>query len=294
MSYQSRFLTFHDRIKLKRGTHEALLNDKRRQIESRLRSGLSRRFTLFNRGSYVMGTGVQPISRSQDYDIDLGIILEGIEPSRFSAMKARQEVYNALHGVTPNVFWKAPCVTVQYMDRGAPKCHVDIAVFAKPSRDNGQLLIAYGKPDRVEWERSNPRGLITEILKKSSGGESGAQFRRVVRYMKRWKDEQFPREGVAAPIGIGLTVAAHKWFLFFDRDDHRAVLHLVKSMRHSFSSFPPHRLSVQLPVTPHNDVFEKMSDQQMLEFSGRLVDLERWLGGSQPDFRRAFGSDFPA
>ena len=77
-------------------------------------------------------------------------------------------------------------------------------------------------------------------------------------------------------------------------DDCAATSALVQAMLQN--SVP--RLRLQFPHAPHDDVFERMSGQKMLELQGHLKDLRDWLEeaqrtGSTDPLRRAFGDAFP-
>jgi len=126
----------------------------------------------------------------------------------------------------------------------------------------------------------------------------------VLRFLKRWKDLHFPAEGHAAPIGIGLTIAAYQWFspqrtrpgYKASYDDLGATEALVKAMLSRFTYHP--RLEARLPVQPHTDVFTQMTRQQVVELRGRLQTLSGWLSEARSSASitprtRAFGDDFP-
>ena len=93
--------------------------------------------------------------------------------------------------------WKEPCITLQYQEGGEPVYHVDLAVYGKDR--HGRLFLARGKEHGVEtsWEPANPVGLTRSIGARLSG-DAAAQFRRVIQYLKRWKDQHFSAEGNAA------------------------------------------------------------------------------------------------
>ncbi len=71
---------------------------------------------------------------------------------------------------------------------------------------------------------------------------------------------------------------------------------MIRSFRHTYHEGEyAQRISQNLPVLPHTDVFARMTNQQMKEFKERLEKLESWLrAGSSKDLIAAFGSDFPA
>lgn len=324
MSLQSLFMRFHEAIQLKRFDENAELREKRDRILKRLRDNLSVSFDWFNQGSYAMGTGIRPLD--DDYDIDIGIILNNVtlssnpyrDRSRDIDLKTiKGWVYTAVESHTSEVDWKRPCITVSYKEAGKIIYHVDLAVMVRAAQNPEQLYLAQGKqyesPSTCEWQLDDRQGFIDAIERKCAG-EDGAQFRRVVRYLKRWKDENFPKNGHAAPTGLSLTVAAYYAFSPYrttdyhgrtSYDDLSAILAVVNWLRGSFSqtwntsSYGSvlHTLNLTFPFAPKDDVFGKMTQQQQEEFYQRLgqfiANLEQAKNtGNAAYLSRAFGDDF--
>jgi len=307
MSFQSQFRRFHEAILLKRFQENAELRDKRDKIFKTLNGNLAAgtpSFQPFNQGSYEMGTGIKPLDK--DYDIDVGILFD-VDYRKHDPNTVKSWVYNAVQRQTSHVEWRRPCITVYYYDGGEPKFHVDLAVFAKDV-SGGPWRLALGKQNAArehqEWQRDDRVGFADAIERKYSGDDA-AQFRRVIRYLKRWKDVHFSSEGRAAPTGLSLTVAAYSWFQPTKRqqggtveyDDLAALWQVVHSMGQKFG-IPPQRLSLYFPNAPQDDVFAQMKDQQMLELRNRLEKLKGWLEEARKNndvepLRKAFGDDFP-
>jgi hypothetical protein len=307
--FQSRFLRFHEAIKLGSTDENAILREKRDAVLKRLRDrGLV--FVPLNQGSYAMGTGVLPVQA--DYDIDVGVILSGdSRPS--DPLAAKKAIYDAVIGHTQIVEWRRHCIRVQYIKAGEPTYHVDLPVYWKDRW--GTLTLAVGKQNSgvgyKEWQDADPKALIERVTGHLSD-EDKWQFRRVIRYLKRWKDVHFPIMGNAAPVGIGITVAALNWFspskdwlagTSSGYDDLTATLDLVNKMRNAFGlawndGGLAARLTVNLPTKPYSDVFQRMTNQQMKEFKERLDTLAGRLNtakvsGDSAELVRAFGADFP-
>jgi len=226
-------------------------------------------------------------------------------------------VYDAVKSHTARVDWRRPCITVYYQEAGEVIYHVDLVVLVRDRHDSNKLYLALGKQhsaaDQREWQQDDRQGFMTAIEQKCSG-EDGAQFRRVVRYLKRWKDENFPKSGHAAPTGLSLTVAAYYAFApkkstdYDGRgtyDDLSATLAVAQSLHASFrqtwssSSYTYlHTISLTFPFAPKDDVFTKMSPQQQDEFYQRLGQLISNLEQAKRTdnaayLRKSFGNDFP-
>ncbi len=314
MSFQPLFRRFHEVIQLKRFDENAELREKRDAALTRLRDKLhpQHKFDWFNQGSYAMGTGIKPVGG--DYDIDIGIVFD-INYRDHDPVTVKGWVFSAVGNHTARVEWRRPCITVYYQKAGEAIYHIDLAILAKDPSSNG-LCLALGKQhssaDMRQWQPDDRNGFIKSIEQKFSGEDAG-QLRRVIRYLKRWKNVQFASEGRAAPTGLGLTIAAYSWFYptsgyvngQLEHDDLGATLALVGSMLSSFTqrrgsdgrSTP--RLTLTFPTAPHDDVCARMSDQQMLEFQQRLTQLRTWLEearrlGLVAPLQRAFGDQFPA
>jgi hypothetical protein len=324
---QSQFLRFHDAIKVDFDGNQPL-RDKRDIIISNLKDGLKRSFfantptfTSFNQGSYDLATGIQPL-QGNDYDIDVGVIFD-LNRSNYKPLVLKQYVYNALSNVAlRTVEIRRPCVRVQYHKYGTQSFHIDLAIYARDMNPWGgfgdTLYIAKGLPGSVEankvWEVSEPFQLKELIKNKVSSGADRDQFRRIIRYLKRWKDYNFSAGGAGKPTGIALTACCYNLFVaqknlvrnplntqwVSKHDDLRALKMVVAGI---INSFWHNNITVQLPVKPYNNLFEKMTPIQMAAFKIKLESLLKVLNGISSDIftsvacsrlRTVFGGDFPS
>jgi hypothetical protein len=327
---QKYFEDFHNKIKL--SDENEILREKREVVLNKLKSRLKKifeergetapPFVHFNKGSYAMGTGTVPINC--DYDIDIGLLFDLCKDNYPDPVVVKGWVYDALEGHTDEVTIMQPCVRVQYHLEGEPVYHLDLAVYAHADDTNGQIYLARGKqyssPERRIWEEDDPKGFIKLINNRFADENDHRQFRRVIRYLKRWKDFKFSSNGNAAPIGIGITVAAYLWFSprrvlidFFGNkykdNDLNALSSFVDQMLRQFRTVDhegeqAERLIVTLPVPPYNDLFKKMSNLQMSDFKRRLEELRgvlKEVEGKEADpdpveackkLQSQFGDDF--
>lgn len=304
MSLHSLFIRFHTAIQLTHYDENKELREKRERVLTRLRSNLAKTFESFNQGSYAMGTGIKPLNG--DYDIDIGIVLNDVYYTDHEPVAVKRWVYEAVKEHTAHVDWRRPCITVYYSQGGEPVYHVDLTVFAR-DRYSERLRLAMGKEHsaqgQCEWQLDDRKGFIEEVKNRFSG-EDGAQFRRIVRYLKRWKDLHIPSLVHAAPIGLCLTVATYHWFQPTrgrngGYDDLAAAFSLVQAISQQFSGSYLSRLRLVFPRDPRDDLFARMNDQQMGELRQGLEKLARWLAEAQQTNNsaplvKAFGSDFPA
>lgn len=317
---QKHFESFHDAIKLKQFDENQTLREKRDIVLDKLKTRLKTIFeeknepvpTLqsFDQGSYKMGTGVIPLD--SDYDIDVGVSFNVSKDDYPDPVEVKEWVYDALNGHTKKVDMRRPCVTVFYQKGDEPVYHVDLAVYSDEScNSDGKKYLAKGKlnssDDNKYWEVSEPQKLADTVGNRHSGDDK-KQFVRVIRYLKRWKDFKFSSNGNAAPIGIGLTIAAYNWFSPNKTTDNvantskyndlQATRGVVSGMLNNFSD----RLRVYLPVEPYSELFEKMTDNQMTSLKEKLEDLlealDSAIGEVDPvkaceALKKVFGDDFP-
>ena len=329
MSIQKQFEAFHEAIKLSRFEENQILREKRDIIKGKLESQLPEifegygeecpAFSFRDQGSYEMGTGTKPLDG--DYDIDQGLYFLISTADYPDPVVLKQRVHEALDGHTQEVRIRQSCVTVFYQQEGEQIYHVDIAVYSDGEMNaDGADQLAKGKEYSTEeyrfWEVSDPQGLSDTILARFEEGTDRDQFRRIVRYLKRWKDENFSTDGNAAPRGIGLTILAYDHLeptytddFDHDADDLEALRALVRATLNRFPYIwddaeqkSVRRLAVTLPVEPNNDLFERMTNCQMEDFEQRLKDLLEALDAAAVEvdpvdacehLQHVFGGDFP-
>jgi hypothetical protein len=322
---QKQFEEFNGKIRLGKFEENSTLREKRDIIRDKLRERLPGIFDKYrekrlapkfrDQGSYEMDTGVRPLNG--DFDIDQGLYFE-ISTDDYDPVILKKRVHEALVGHTKDVCIRRPCVTVQYQRKGEPTYHVDLAVYANANAD-GKARLAVGRESTSlaerEWQISDPKGLTDTIFGKYKEADR-AQLRRVVRYLKRWRDLKFSVDGNAAPLGISLTVLAYNHLepTYTDQvagkaDDLSALRKLVKAILGRFTDKfdwnalrNVRDLEVSLPVEPWNDLFEQMSYKQIEEFEEKLKKLRDSLDSAEEAadpvdackaLRKVFGEDFP-
>lgn len=272
--------------------------------------------TFFDQGSYAMHTGVYPVSEYEDYDLDLGVSLS-ICKDDYEPMEVKQWIWDAVYRPPVRIpEHKKPCVRVQYTEDGLPFFHIDIATYADPSENSGDSYhLARGtktcSKDDKKWEESSPTKVKNLINGWSNDEDKRAQFRRAIRDMKRWKDNNFDA-GDGRPTGIGITALANNGFACcFEKErftgiekpvDAQALLDFTKYIINKFDPITG-KISVILPVPPGNDLFAKFKDEHHTAFKKALERLRDALdfainGTTDPHeackrLEEEFGKDFP-
>lgn len=310
---QRQFEDFHSAICFDEDDEKATLREKRDTIVKAVRAKLGDdvpTFTHFNQGSYSMHTGVVPLDGN--YDIDVGLVFDCNKDKYSDPVELKKKVRDAANTNFRTVLIRRPCVTVNYMSGGEVAYHVDLAIYTKDDKD--KLYLAKGKENSAEehriWEVSDPKELTKRVCGAFEDSEKLAQYRRCIRYLKRWRQVQF--QGAGAPLSIALTVAALHWFKpNFGTSgkpvDLLAMLDWVNTMlgQFSYESSPDDgwhlRLKVALPVEPHSDLMAKRTAAQMKNFKEKLETLRDTLQKAYDEelpedackhLKKLFGSDF--
>lgn len=284
---QSSFIQFHEAIRLEMDDKDILIK-KRKKVEDAIASGVTEfKVVFFNQGSYSTFTGVLPYEDG-DYDIDRGAI-GNFTREDMTPKKAKETLYNALVGMfgDENVKVKQPCVTVIFPEDNV---HVDVALYCI---EDENIFLARGKlgslEENISWEEADPKVLTQKINSAMDNVDDRKQFRRIIRYLKHWKDIKFKNQE-NRPTGIGISVFALNNFrpkktidsMSFNTNykDAEALKDFVSTMISNFKQkydsdkkeFYP-RLEVILPVKPYKDVYTKVSNVQMKDFHDKLVVL---------------------
>lgn len=310
---QKHFEEFHTAICFDEDDEKATLREKRDTIVKALRANLGDdvpSFTNFNQGSYSMHTGVVPLDGN--FDIDVGLIFDCDQDKYPDPVVLKKKVRDAANTNFRTVVIRRPCVTVNYVSGGKALYHVDLAIYTRDA--NGKLYLAKGKENSAEehriWEASDPKGLTQRVCGAFQDSDQQAQYRRCIRYLKRWRHWQFA--GAGAPLSIALTVAALHWFKpNFGTSgkpvDLLAMLDWVEAMLGQFTyeyrqdDGMHERLKVMLPVEPFTDLTAKRTAAQMKNFKERLESLRDALRDAYDEelpedackiLEKQFGDDF--
>ncbi len=210
---------------------------------------------------------------------------------------------------------------MQYYYNSQKHFHIDLAIYSVDKdyfgRDINHIAKGFSgsSEHRKIWELSEPFKL-KELLKSAITDSSDReQFRRVVRYLKRWKDCNFSSTVTGRPTGIALTACCYNFFepqktivynnytsqYQYQYNDLEALQNVVNKIIGMFTW--NNQIIVKLPVQPYNDLFEKMSDNQMISMKQKLISLRDTLTNASNEYypsiacaklQKVFGNDFPS
>ncbi|SFM54264.1 hypothetical protein SAMN03159341_1463 [Paenibacillus sp. 1_12] len=169
---------------------------------------------FYGQGFYMMNTTVTPIDG--EYEIDDGIYLEHLKDTDEKDWATPVTVHNWIvkamkeHTTTDPVD-KNTCVRVIYK----ANYHVDLPIYVKKTDAHPKLA-----HKTKGWIDSYPKELTKWFNDEVK--EKGNQLKRLVRFLKAWKDN---KEGVVKlPSGMFLTILAANHFVAYYPDEDDAAL----------------------------------------------------------------------
>ncbi|CDA78769.1 cyclic GMP-AMP synthase DncV-like nucleotidyltransferase [Negativibacillus massiliensis] len=283
------FQDFHNTIKLDKETSQ--LKEKRETLQTDIKNKLPQKLEgigieitksdlhFFDQGSYRqnVSTGIVSDAPDRDVAVDFELDIEAYNDPR----KIKKCVRDALKIENKrNPLIKEPCVTVKYLKAGEEKIHIDFPVYAK---HNGNYYLARGKEfsQSYEWEHCDPYGL-NEHLDNLFAGAKGNQLRRIVRYLKKWKLENYgdSYSKDQIPPSIAFTLMAGDAFVYKitdgQDDDLLALNTVVNSIKNKFSCnliTGKYTIKYSLPVRPWSNVFYKMTEDYQDRFYRKWLTL---------------------
>lgn len=316
MGIQTHFNKFHDKIKLRREDDNYR---KARERDDSITAQVKSAFTEagypvtenFIQGSLKTHTGIVPISG--DYDIDRALVIRAadapedpVEPKMLILRVLEQRGFK-------NSRIKKPCVTADY---ASEKVHIDFVVYRE---SDGTYDLAVGKKysshRHRRWSLSDPHGLIDWINQPiqnpcAEPDQTRRQFYRIVRYLKRWRDEQFNDVVAKKIFSIGLTIMVKQQFSpsFSTEGARQDLTAMVQTTEKILTagyfikdSEGRHHVHAPLPVSPSRDVFHGSSLATGTQFHNKLKLLLKGLESADSTsnirkqcvmLNKLFGRDF--
>lgn len=234
---------------------------------------------FFDQGSYRLNTTIKNKDGSVDRDVAVTFPLDINEHDDPRKLKKYGREALLINNVRePKI--KEPCITVSYIKKEDEYLHIDFPMYAK---HNEKLYLARGKEnsDEYKWEEADPKGLNSYFDNYLVGND---QLRRIVRYIKKWKQEKYNSSDSknSIPPSIGLTLLACTNFVSCTSsegdDDLQSLYKTIKNIVNAFSltyegdELVKAEIVCNLPVIPYSDIFYKMknSDDHGVKFYNRL------------------------
>lgn len=241
---------------------------------------------FIDQGSYKINTTIKNKDGSIDRDVAVIFPLDINEHNDPRKLKKFARDALKIENVRIPVI-KEPCITVKYQKKEDEYLHIDFPMYANL---NNKLYLARGKEfsDNFNWEEVDPEGLNEYFLEKLKDND---QLRRVIRYLKKWKQEKYSgsTNNNEIPPSIALTLLACQYFVECKEgesyDDLSSLYHTVNKIINNFQltqedkEITKAEIKCDLPKMPYKDVFYKMknSDAHGVLFYKRLKKAEENL-----------------
>ena len=292
MNTHKLFSEFDSKIKLNESSVEKLKQNRkalRDKIKSHFEDKGWPKPNFYSQGSFPLKTNVNPITGS-DYDLDDGVyfICSNYDKKEVSTYHSRLK--SAVDGHAKEVKDKNTCVRVIYADGH----HIDLPCYWIDKDQNEPTpQLAHKSEGFVE---SDPKAFKVWVDGKISDSDSGGQLRRIVRYLKAWKDfREDSNSSLKLPSGFILTILACKNYIKDDKDDiafQRTIKSIKSRLDYSFTCYRP-------TVPANEDLLSKYSETTVLNELSKLVDGADVAVDSACEkeasehWRKVFGSRFP-
>ncbi|MDN5109559.1 nucleotidyltransferase [Aliarcobacter butzleri] len=269
----------------------------------------------YRQGSFKTDTAI--VSLKGDFDVDRAIIIHK-DKAPDDPVKCKKIIYDILEKRGfKNHKIKTPCVTADYTSLNL---HIDYAVFQVDDSENYDIALGKlnSKEENKEWEYSESKQLIDWINGNDNPigflnltNEEKLQFKRLVRYMKRWRDNNFQETNRPYIYSIGLTIMIKESFhpsidengKENDLESLINTIEYVLNYRRYFINMGDDKYDVRvyIPFEPKVDVFRKHGKSQGTVFHSKLVTLLEKLkkANEEGDLKKqckilqdVFGDDF--
>ncbi|PIV64641.1 MAG: hypothetical protein CO162_00945 [bacterium (Candidatus Ratteibacteria) CG_4_9_14_3_um_filter_41_21] len=255
------FQKFYDEVKLTPSKEDSLKTAReaiREKIRNYFKNTMKENHPKFyGQGSYAMSTIINPLDG--EYDIDDGIYLQNLDLNKLKwpvPETVHNWIYNAVKGHTnENPIDKRTCVRVIY----SGQYHVDLPIYGMFS--NVPYL---AEREEAGWHVSDPRA-VTDWFK-NEVKDKGEQLRKVVRYLKAWKDNKSKLREL--PSGLVLTILAVNNYEKSDRDD-GSFAGTVRNIYNQMLSSS----TILNPVDSSEHLSDRITESQMENFKVKLSTL---------------------
>ena len=245
-------------------------------------------------GSFPLKTNLNPIRIEEDgvikekYDMDDGVYFLTSESNRETPGIYHYRIKEAVDGHASDVIDKNTCVRVVYADGH----HIDLPAYCVEDEESIPQL-AHKSEGFID---SDPGEFKDWVDEKISDTNFTGQLRRIIRYLKAWKDyREYKNSSLKLPSGFILTILACNHYKESDRDD-LALCDTVESIKDDLNwDFVCYR-----PTTPKGEELLGKYDSEKV-----LRELEKFVENAQKAidsdceeesskyWRKVFGDRFP-
>jgi hypothetical protein len=211
---------------------------------------------FYIQGSVKHGT----VIRNQDdiCDVDVGVYFQG-KPT-ITPASIQSNILKAVENHTSEKASKRQkCVRVYY----ASLFHIDLPIYYLEPKTS-KYYLGVGK----DWLPSDPKE-FTDWCKSQIGN---SQKRRLIMYFKAWANVVKKKKRQRMPSGLAFTIWVNTFFCKDDRED-LAFIKTAYSLLQYLQKTKEKNWECLMPVAPYDNVLEKLSIEQRLNFQDALENL---------------------
>lgn len=274
------FIDFNSNIKLDE-SKKSELRKNRDQLRTKIRNYFANnkqnetKPKFSEQGSFKMDTTVNPIPYEEEddngnmkkqypYDLDDGVYFIDEEENKKSANTYHNWIFDAVKDHTnKGAIKKHTCVRVIYADGH----HIDLPIYFKEKEENNSKTIPQLAHKSHGFIDSDPKEFYKWFNNKAND-----QLKRIVRYLKAWKDKQDNSYSTKMPSGLILTILATNAYtngvLENDRDD-ICLRDVLKSIKNTLDvDYKCYRPTVKTD----EDLLEKYSETHFKDRLSKFLD----------------------
>ena len=257
---EKQFKNYLEKLRLSNTREDQLKRSRdsdRETIQDYFRDGLNiKKPTFHMQGSFEMKTIINPLN--EEYDLDDGVYLQHL-PEDFGDWPRPATVHGYIKNALANKTSEPPidkdtCVRLVYKN----DYHIDFPIYG--ISENMQYLAHKSEG----WIESNPKELTKWTLENIQS--RGEQLRRLVKYLKGWKD--FKQNNVKLPSGMILTILIANHYQKNNTDQ----ISFVETCDEVFN-YLSNNFYLERPVSPHENLFENYTNSQRDNFLTQLKAL---------------------
>ncbi|MBK1791352.1 CBASS cGAMP synthase [Persicirhabdus sediminis] len=299
MNTHNLFISFNKKIKLT-DSKKKKLESNRDALRQKIRDYFEEKDwsdpKFHSQGSYPLDTNLNPIKGedvngdpTEEYDLDDGVYFICKEADRKNPETYHDRIKAAVEGHTDQpVIDKSTCVRVTYADGH----HIDLPSYWMENDDDTPQLAHKSQG----YTDSDPREFKNWVDQKISDSSEVGQLRRIIRYLKAWKDHrETQNSSLKLPSGFILTILACNNYVSNSNDD-AALRETVRAIKEELDRF----FCCYRPTTPcHEDLLSGYKADNVKDEFTKLLNQADLAKNEDCEYeaslmwRKSLGDRFP-
>lgn len=250
---------------------------------------------FYSQGSFPLKTNLNPIKKQtedgdikEEYDLDDGVYIICPRNERKEPTTYHDRIKKAVDGHADSVINKSTCVRVVYMDGH----HIDLPIYWLEEDGNTPQLAHKSKG----FTDSDPKAFKDWADSNISSANSNGQLRRIIRYLKAWKNfQENKNNNLNLPSGFILTILACNNFVKNDRDDlalKNTTEKVKASLETGFSCYRPTIPTDEELLVDYSKSTVLKELEGLISYAQKAIDTDSEKEASEY-WQNVFGDRFP-